>query len=146
MVSQPCLASTSRGLNKMHTTHSATPAQNLSKQGNGLVLVGLLSLGAFLLYAVENHLITDTFMAFMSLFFDTFSVKSNSIFPDLALLILFSLAVFGLYSLIKSFFAVTLAIVIIAVVVWIVLSADTVTRHEIKAKSAFPSLENVWGG
>jgi len=135
-------------VNKMqiYPNQSANPAQNYPQtNGGGLLLVCLLSIGAFLFYAVQSHLITEGFVYLMSNFFDSFSLKNSSIFADLALLVLFGLALFGLFCLFKFFFAVTVSVVIIAVLAAVFLSPETDQPHEVKIKSG-EKFERVYGG
>ena len=101
----------------MQTIQSTHPVQTHSKQGNGLFLVCLLSIGAFLFYAVQSHLITDAFVAIISLFFDKFSVKSTSTSADIALLIFFAVFTVGAVDILKNHFRVLIAVAVIAVIV-----------------------------
>jgi hypothetical protein len=72
-------------VNKMQqSTQSAHPAQNT--QANGIIFVVLFSLALLLAYAVNQHLVTDCFVGLLSLFFDSFSVKTSSILTDIAML------------------------------------------------------------
>ena len=86
-----------------------------------LKFIAVFSLAIFLAYSVSTHLVTDAFIAFMSLFFDHFSVKSCGVVPDIALLILFSLVMIGALSVIKNHLTVLIsgaALAGCAVLVW----------------------------
>ena len=138
-----CLASAANeDINKMQTIPSAHPAQNTqsAKQSTGIVFIILFAAALFLAHAVQSHLIATAFIACCSLFFDHFSAQTNSQMTDLSILVLFALALYGLFCFIR--FNVTLAIIalIIAIIAAIFLSPDPVTRHEVKNKSAFPTL------
>lgn len=127
------------------TTQSANPAQHYPIQTSGIRFVILFSLALFLAYAVNNHLVTDAFAFTMSHLFDNFSIKSGSIYADIALLIFFSLAVFGLFCVFKFFLPLALTVLIIAGLAWVFLAPDTDQPHEVKIKSG-DKFEKVYGG
>jgi 4-hydroxybenzoate polyprenyltransferase len=120
--------------NKMQTydTAAAHPAQNHPTQSSGIFIAVLVALGAFLFYAIQQHLITDAFVYLMSQFFDSFSIKSTSIIADIAILIFFGLALFGLFCLFKFFFVVTVSVVIIVGFAAAFLAHDTPSHHTLK--------------
>jgi hypothetical protein len=129
----------------MQISQSASPAQTYQNQKSGVTFVILFSLALFLAYAVNNHLVTDAFSYCMALLFDNFSIKNGSIYSDIALLIFFLLALFGLFCVFKFFLPVAITVLIIAVVAWIFLAPDTVTSHDVKIKSN-EKFEQVRGG
>jgi hypothetical protein len=152
-----CLASCHyEELNKMQTTtHSAHPAQNIPTQNksSGLLFLSLFSLALWLAYAVKQGLIIESVIYALSYFYDDFHVKIHvsNIYPDLFLLSVILLALYGLHTLIKNYFAVTVAAVIIAIMAGLFLMPDTAKRHadnhhnELN-KLAIPSLDTVRGG
>lgn len=133
-----CLASFNYEENKMQTTQSA-PAQNIQNSKNGLLFLSLFSLALWLYYAAAKGLIIEGFVYALSYFYDDIHIKIHvsNIYPDLFLLSVILLALYGLHTLIKNYFAVTVAAVIIAIMAGIFLAPDTATRHEVK--------HNVWG-
>jgi hypothetical protein len=139
---------------KMQTIPSAPPAQNIQhpKQSTGLYFLSLFSLALWLAYAVANGLIIEGVIYALSYFYDDFHVKIHvsNIYPDLFLLSVILLALYGLHTLIKNYFAVTVAAVIIAIVAVIVLMPDTAKRHENthneQNKLAIPTLDQARGG
>jgi hypothetical protein len=102
------------------TTHSATQAQNFPQSNSGFKFILAILAGVFLFYAVQSHLVTDAFIACLSLIFDKFSVKATGVFPDITLLILFALVAMGVHALIKNHFAVVItgAVLAVAVFAW----------------------------
>lgn len=141
------LTSFQHEVNKMQQSpQSAHPAQNT--QANGIVFAILFSLALLLAYAVNHHLVTDCFVGLMSLFFDSFSVKTSSILTDIVLLIAFTLMIFGLFCAFRFFLPIALTflvIAVIAVMAWFFLvpHADK-TLHDVKNDS-MPTLENARG-
>lgn len=132
---------------KMQTydTSGANQAPHSPNQSNSIVFIILFSLAVFLAYAVNNHLITDAFAFTMSHLFDNFSIKSGSIYADIALLIFFCLAVFGLFCVFKFFLPIALTILVIAVIAWMIFTPDSSKQHEVKMKSG-EKFEQVYGG
>lgn len=119
-------------INKMNTIPSANQAQNYQSQNkSGLFFLSLFSLALWLAYAVSQGLITEGVIYALSYFYDDIHIKIHvsNIYPDIALLSVFLLALYGLHTLIKNYFAVTVAAVIIAFVTGIVLMPDTDKRH-----------------
>lgn len=134
--------------------HSATPAQNTQPKSTGLLFLSLFSLALWLAYAVKQGLIIEGVIYALSYFYDDVHIKIHvsNIYPDLFLLSVILLALYGLHTLIKNYFAVTVAAVIIAIMVGLFLAPDTAKRHadnhqnnELN-KLAIPSLDNVRGG
>lgn len=100
---------------KMQTTH-AHPAQSDTLKSNFFVMLLFTSCIFFLKWCIENHMITHGFVNFLGLFFDSLIIKAvGSYFSEIVLLVLLSLAAFGLYCLIRYFWVIA--------VVWAVLLA-----------------------
>lgn len=117
-----------------YDTTGANQAQ-YSSQSNGIIFIILFSLALFLSYAVNNHLVTDAFAFTMSQLFDNFSIKSGSVYADIALLIAFLLMLFGLFCVFKFFLPIAIAVLIIAVMAWVFLAPDSAHPHTGKIKS-----------
>lgn len=130
--------------NQSVSPSAANPSPNIPKQSTGLYFLSLFSLALWLAYAVMKGLIIEGVIYALSYFYDDVHIKVHvsNIYPDLFLLGVILLALYGLYTLIKNYFAVTVAAVIIAIVAGVVLMPDTAKRHETKHKnaSAFPTL------
>lgn len=112
-----------------HYEQSPYPIQS---NKNGLLLVCLLSLGAFLFYATQNHLITAGFVNLASNFFDAFNIHSTGITGELFLLAVLLLALFGLFCLVKFFLIPLVAFVIVAAVLVLMFSQDASTKPTLK--------------
>jgi predicted membrane protein len=121
-------------VNKMQTS-DYSPEHYPTQSRSGLFLVALLSLGAFLFYAVQSHLITDGFVTLMSLFFENFSIKTVSSIADIAILIFFLLALLGRVVLVRSFFPIFIFIVVLAVLAAVFMPNSANHLHEVKVKS-----------
>jgi hypothetical protein len=80
-----------------------------------LKLILAMLAGVFLLYAVQNHLVTDAFIAALSLIFDKFNAKATGIFPDIALLVLAALTATGVHTLLKNHFYSVLTGILLAI-------------------------------
>jgi hypothetical protein len=130
---------------KMQISQSANPAQTYQNQKSGVTFVILFSLALFLAYAVNNHLVTDAFSYCMALLFENFSIKNGSIYSDIALLIFFLLALFGLYCVFKFFLPIAITVLIIGVIAWLFLAPESDKPHEVKIKSG-EKFERVYGG
>lgn len=104
---------------KMQTYDTAHPAQH-HQNTTGYKFIAVFSLAVFLVYAVQNHLITEAFSYALSLLFDNFSVKSSSIIADVVILIFLALALFGLWILFVNFttFSTITAALLIAAAVY----------------------------
>lgn len=87
----------------MQTDYSAAAQHYPNQSTGGLKFIAAFLLGIFLVYAVQQHLITNAFSACMSLLFDQFSIKSSSIIADIVILIFIALALFGLWVLFINF-------------------------------------------
>ena len=109
-------------------SHSEQYYQPTQSNKNGLLLVCLLSLGAFLFYATQNHLITEGFVNLASNFFDAFNIHSTGISGELFLLAILLLSLFGLFCLVKFFLVPLIAFVIVAAVLAVMFSPDTHTK------------------
>jgi len=124
---------------KMQTTPSANPAHPYQSQKSGLLFLSLFSLALWLAYAVANGFIIEGVIYALSYFYDDVHIKLHisNIYPDLFLLSVILLALYGLHTLIKNYFVVTIAAIIIAIMAGVFLAPDTATRHEAK--------HNAWG-
>jgi len=60
-------------------------------------LVFLVAL--FLMWMVQDHLVVKAFAWVMDLIFDSFSLKTSSVIPDVALLVMFIIFGYGLFNL-----------------------------------------------
>jgi hypothetical protein len=134
-------------VNKMQTypNQSANHAQNYPNQSSGIFFIVLFSLALFLAYAVSHHLVTDAFSYCMAQLFDSFSLKNSTIFADIALLVFFLLALFGLFCVFKFFLPIAITVLIIGVIAWIFLAPESDQPHEVKIKSG-EKFERVYGG
>lgn len=121
---------------KMQTydTQSANHAQNTQPKSSGLFFLSLFSLALWLAYAVNQGLIIEGVIYAISYFYDDLHVKIHvsNIYPDLFLLSVILLALYGLHTLIRNYFAVTVAAVIIAIIAGVFLTPDTGKRHAVK--------------
>lgn len=113
---------------------SANPAQNTQPKNSGLFFLSLFSLALWLAYAVNQGLIIEGIIYALSYFYDDFHVKIHvsNIYPDVALLAFILLALYGLHTLIRNYFSVTVAAVIIAIIAGVFLTPDTGKRHAVK--------------
>lgn len=93
-------------------THALNDAQHPNQSnGNGYLFVFVISAICifFLKYCIENHVPTTGFINFLSLFFDSLRIEAKgSYLPEIVILILLSLAAFGLYVLITRLFLTAL--------------------------------------
>lgn len=67
------------------------------------------------LYAIKTHLVTEAFIALMSLFFDKFTLHATSSISDLILFIMMSLTGYGAYFICRHKYEVLAVLIAISV-------------------------------
>ena len=113
--------------------NSAHYAQN--QNSTGLKFVLAMIAGVFLFYAVQQHWITSAFVAFLSLFFDHFATHAVSYISDIALLILFALALCGIYFLMRFYLPILIVACVLVILGNVFLADEKADLKPVKISS-----------
>lgn len=112
-------------------TQTYTP-QTPTNNKTTFSFVLLLLVCGFLVYAVQNHLITQGFIELATNFFDNFNIHTTGIQGELFLLTLLVLAWFGLFCLVKFFLIPLIGFLVVVTVLSFMFSQDTGVKPTLK--------------